>query len=538
MDIINIFKRIIYSILLLIPILGYPQSSLTDEVRGVYFVKKKYEPKPLPLYNNIKGLLPVPVIEDNSEWVDLYWKAWEIAFSNLQSPLESSPLVSNWIDEGLTDQIFQWDTNFMVMFGRYANHIFPFINSHDNFYASQHADGMICRVINEADGADHEWGLGPNYARTINPPLFGWAEIEYYKFTGDKNRLALILPVLEKYAEWIDNNRKDETTVHNLYWSNGQASGMDNTPRDDNRPAPDEFTDKHSAINPMGWVDMSSQMSILYDNLSYICLELGDVDKYHSYRKVANEIANRINKYMWDESTGLYYDITEGGSKTRWKTIASFWPLLAKIASPHQVEKLVENIKDTTTFWRRTPLPSLAADQPFYDINGRYWRGGVWAPTSYMVVKGLNENGNPQLSTKIAEKQMQAMYEVYKSTGTIWELYSPEMYMPATDATGIHMCRPNFVGWSGLIPISMLIENILGFEANGIKSTLKWDLHRRDRHGIENLRFGDIVTSLICERINGNVQRNIFVQSNKAYSLYINDEKYDINKGDNHIVLK
>jgi len=177
-------------------------------------------------------------------------------FSNLESPPKGSPLVSNWIDEGFWPQIFQWDTNFMTMFGRYANNIFPFINSQDNFYAAQHQNGMICRVINESDGSDHEWGLGHNFARTINPPLFAWAEVETYKFTGDKARLSLVLPVLEKYAEWIDKNRTDSKTPHHLYWSNGQASGMDNTARDTGRPTDG---DVHSAHDPMGWVDMSSQ---------------------------------------------------------------------------------------------------------------------------------------------------------------------------------------------------------------------------------------------------------------------------------------
>ncbi|MCC8153296.1 MAG: hypothetical protein LIP01_03225 [Tannerellaceae bacterium] len=121
-----------------------------------------------------------------------------IAFSRLQKPPLGSPLVSNWIDEALSPQIYQWDTHFMAMFGRYGHHIFPFINSHDNFYCRQHDDGMICRVINEDNGEDHYWGLGVDNARACNPPLFSWAEIETYKVTGDKSRFALILPVLEK----------------------------------------------------------------------------------------------------------------------------------------------------------------------------------------------------------------------------------------------------------------------------------------------------------------------------------------------------
>ena len=105
-------------------------------------------------------------------------------------------------------------------------HVFPFIESHDNFYARQHDDGMICRVINESDGADHRWGLGENFARTINPLLFSWAEIEYFKFSGDTTRLANILLPIEKYIDWVETHRKATGTEHELYWSNGQASGM------------------------------------------------------------------------------------------------------------------------------------------------------------------------------------------------------------------------------------------------------------------------------------------------------------------------
>lgn len=502
--------------------------------RGMYFAKKVYIPTPLPVYEQIKNLLPSPVLEGNKEWVSLYWKAWEIAFSQLKSPEPASPLVSNWIDEGLSPQVFQWDTHFMAMFGRYANHIFPFIESHDNFYAAQHPDGMICRVINEADGADHPWGLGPNFARTINPPLFTWAEVETYKITGDKSRFKLILPSLEKFAEWLDKNRADDHTPHRLYWSNGQASGMDNTPRDMGRHTVDG--DIHSATDPMGWIDMSTQMVMFYNYLSFISKELGDSEKSVLYHNKAQDIAKRINRFMWDEKSGLYYDVNPKGEKTSWITVASFWPMLANITTPYQSERLVKNIQDTALFWRLLPLPSLAANQPYYDPTGKYWRGGVWAPTNYMVVKGLVQQGYRDVAVAIAEKHLAAMSNVYKQTRTIWELYAPEYYMPATQAGGVEMCMPDFVGWSGLVPISMLIEDILGFEASAVENTLAWRLHRQDRHGIENFRFGNIITSLVCESASGEEPRSIKVTANRPYTLLVNGEKIEIKKGE--IVFK
>lgn len=59
----------------------------SDEQRGMYFDKKVYTPSKLPSFEEARNALPSPIWDENPEWVELYWKAWEIAFSNLQSPL-------------------------------------------------------------------------------------------------------------------------------------------------------------------------------------------------------------------------------------------------------------------------------------------------------------------------------------------------------------------------------------------------------------------------------------------------------------------
>jgi len=44
------------------------------------------------------------------------------------------------------------------------------------------------------------------WKNTINPPLFAWAECESFKVTGDNSRFAHILPVLEKYVEFLNRD--------------------------------------------------------------------------------------------------------------------------------------------------------------------------------------------------------------------------------------------------------------------------------------------------------------------------------------------
>jgi glycogen debranching enzyme len=301
--------------------------------------------------------------------------------------------------------------------------------------------------------------------------------VENYKITGDKSRFKEVLPALEKYAEWLEKYRRKEGTAHNLYWQTGLGSGMDNTPREGS-----------------GWIDMSAQMAMYYKDLAFICGELKLADKQKQYADKSADIAARINKFMWNESDGIYYDVDDNGSQLKHKTVASFWPMLAGICSQEQAEKLVKHLKDPKEFWRKIPFPSLAADEHEYKAEGDYWLGGVWAPTNTAIIKGLEHYGYNEFAYLATENYLAGMYEVYKRTGTIWENYSPEAYSRGIPA------KPDFVGWSGCGPIQLLIENILGFAPNGAENKLAWNVTRIDGHGIKNLRFGSVTVSLIAEK--------------------------------------
>jgi len=56
---------------------------------------------------------------------------------------------------------------------------------------------------------------------------------------------------------------------------------------------------------------------------------------------------------------------------------------------------------DTQEFNRLHRVPSLSADHPEYDPKGSYWRGGVWAPTNYMILRGLTSLGYHALAYEI-----------------------------------------------------------------------------------------------------------------------------------------
>ena len=98
--------------------------------------------------------LPSPIFDENPVYVEMYWKAWELAFRNFYEPRPGSGFVSQFIDAAFNQNIFLWDTCFMTMFCNYGHPLVPGIGSLDNFYAKQYEDGEICREIDRATGQD------------------------------------------------------------------------------------------------------------------------------------------------------------------------------------------------------------------------------------------------------------------------------------------------------------------------------------------------------------------------------------------------
>ena len=499
-------------------LLCFVVSLSSQENRGIYLEKKQTIPEALPAFQQNRELLPQPVLDDNPEWIDLYWGSWEMAFKHLRQPVPGSALVSNYIDEAFSDNIFQWDTVLMILFARYGHHVFPAIQSLDNFYVNQHENGFICREIREEDGSDFYYFL--DFFGTdnlINPPIFNWAETESYRISGDVSRYTMVIPVMERYAEWLEKYRRKSETAHGLYWNTGLGTGMDNTPR-------------HGS----GWVDMSSQMVMFYRDLAEMCEITGEETKAGMFREKAELITKRINRFMWNEKDGLYYDVDDAGYQVPWKTIACFWPMLAGVCSESQAQRLVEHITDPGAFWRTIPFPSHAADERGYSAMGDYWRGGVWAPTNHMVIKGLERYGYEKIASDASEKYIDGLSRVYVKTGTLWENYAPDSIAPGNKS------RPDFVGFTGCGPIALLIENVIGIRVDAASRTITWFLHRQDRHGIRGLRFGDIETDLLCRATDGaRREREIQVKSNQPFNLVIpsggGQKTYNISEGTSKI---
>jgi hypothetical protein len=446
-----------------------------------------------------KTELPRPILSGYEHFIELYWQAWKILHGKIKQGNKSNGFVAQYIDEGFNELIYQWDSCFMAMFAMYGGEGFPAMQTLDNFYQKQYPDGWICRVYWESNGEPAHF---PSEEEPmINPPLFAWVEWKYYLLSGDSSRFRKVLPVLDAYFKWIDQNCSGMDRAAGLYYTTHLGSGMDNSPRE--------------GIEQGGWIDISSQMALFAKYMMFMAGELGEKSLKSHYSRKYQELGRLINSYSWDEAEGFYFDVTRSGQRIGTMTAAAFWTLAAEVASFPQARVLAQHLQNPKKFQRPHLFPSLAADHPAYDPKGLYWRGGVWAPLNYMIIRGLDMYPQKELAMMAVLNHLQNLSDVYHnytpdstdvepaerdgSYRTIWESYAPDVSRPATRWDGKYLVRQDFVGWSGLGPIALLLENMIGLQPVAPEDKLYWDLRLREQHGVENYRFGDNLVDVLCE---------------------------------------
>ncbi len=464
----------------------------------------KPEVIPHGTFAQAREILPEPTWEGHSREIEMYWKAWEIGVGNIKDPEPDSGFVASYFDTAYNGNIFMWDSTFITMFARYGTRFFPFQRTLDNFYAKQHPDGFICREI-RADGSDCFERYDPT---STGPNIIPWSEVLYYKQFGDIDRLHRIFPVLCSYYKWLRLNR---TWRNGTYWSSGWGTGMDNMPR---------VQPEYNTIFSHGhmiWLDACLQQVFIGSLLLEIGFYTERWQEIEDFEDEARSLTAYINENLWDDKEKFLFDQYRDGSLSTTKGVYAYWALLTDILPKDRLDALVQELNNKETFNRLFMVPSLAANNEKYKANGRYWQGGVWPGATYMILEGLLKHGYLQLAHDIAMNHYNHVFEVYKNTGTFWEYYSPEAAEPG------FMARPDFIGWTGLPPISILIEYVFGIRSNVFEKKMTIDVTLTDAYGLKRYPFGmeGVVSVQVKKRTLATQEPQVEVTSNVPFELTV-----------------
>ncbi len=502
------------------------------------------------LFSEIKSALPVPIFDEHPEFIELYWKAWELAWDHVKD-IPGMPQTP-YMDEGFCDtDIWIWDTCFMALYCKYAPaELYPGYQSLQNFYSVLHDNGQLPEIIAQNVPIDGPIKAGEKARIRIhiadNPPLFAWAEYENAKISGNLDHIRKLLlekRYLQKHYDFLETTPAGSVIPGvkvKTHWEKadlgyrweGGVSGMDNTPRGRSGKTSDK---QRPATRDLLWIDAICQQAMAANIIGKLFDLLGMDDEAAVWQKRFEEKQEIVRKYYWDEEEKFFFDRSSStGELCKVLSAGSYWTLTSGIATEKQAKAMETHLNDPEKFGGNRPWVSLSrSDGDFNAENGMYWRGSVWLPTAYAGLKGCANYGFFQTARKTTVALLEHMYRTYKNytPHTIWECYAPCDDAPARSCDeNNRIVREDFCGWSAIGPTAAFIEFAIGiYDIDAFKKVVKWNLPENitGKTGLKNLRFGDITADLVAEN------NTVSVNSSGDFTLEINGVPFKVSTGNN-----
>jgi alpha,alpha-trehalase len=163
-------------------------------------------------------------------------------------------------------------------------------------------------------------------------------------------------------------------------------------------------------------VCLNSLLFIMEEDAATIMKTLGNEAGARTWRARADARRERINRLLWDESAGQYYDYNFRTRRLRRYDFATtFYPLWAGIATPAQAKRV------------RAALAKFEAPGGLLtstEVTGNQWDAPFgWAPLQMIAAGGLRRYGFDEDADRIGAKFISLVAKEFDEHGTIVEKY-------------------------------------------------------------------------------------------------------------------
>ncbi len=246
------------------------------------------------------------------------------------------------------------------------------------FYDRQHASGMLADNFTDTSA-------GWNYAK---PPIHGWAlgHLMRLGVAGLRELNEVYAPMARHTRWWLE--RRDEDGDGVPQYNHGNDSGWDNCPLFD-------------FGFPVEAPDLSAYLVLQLDTLAAVATRLGKRREARRWRAEADDLLARLLSHCWRGDRFIAPRSGDHRAVEDCHSLLAYMPLLLGDRLPDEVRTAalarLEASRLLTPFGPATVEPGDAR----YQADG-YWRGSIWAPTTVLLVDGLDRCGRRDLATRVA----------------------------------------------------------------------------------------------------------------------------------------
>lgn len=402
-------------------------------------------PRNLPLLRRQNNDLSAHDVKAAREYIADYWPKLTRYHPNDDESLLGLPhryLVPAY-EEGHEfdfNELYYWDSYFMMQ----------------GILDQQHKE-LVVGMLENLLFTFERFKIIPNASRTYlmgrsQPPFLTSFILDVYKtYKLDKQWLkrAIKIAEAEYHTVWMGKVKPNARLAHDglsryydinyLHDLAEAESGWDYTPR---------FG--HKALNYLP-IDLNSLLYKYEKDFAYVERLLSNEAEAEKWDEAANHRRMTINKLMWSELKGLYYDYNFlKNHKGSVSSLAAYYPLWAGLVDENQAARLASSIRK---FEQKGGLATTDAKQVGELVPGamptQWAYPNGWAPLHFIVVKGMQKYGYEEEARRIAMKWLRTNLNWYNKHGVFLEKYN--VVQPnKPPAKGVYPSQTGF-GWTNSI---------------------------------------------------------------------------------------
>ena len=231
------------------------------------------------------------------------------------------------------------------------------------------------------------------------PPIHGWCFgklMDIFDFPPET--LTAVYDHLEKWTNWWMVYRDEDGDGIPAY-PQGCDSGWDNG---------SVFDNGYFVASP----DLSAFLVLQMNTLARIADTLNESQKAVDWRRRSEELLGRMYETNWKNDRFVAVMSHSHEYQPEPGCLLVNMPVvLGELLDKDKMAKTAKRIEER--FLTEYGLATEAPDSPRYEADG-YWRGPIWAPSTYLIVDGLRRGGYTELAAKIAKRYLHMSCHVAK----------------------------------------------------------------------------------------------------------------------------
>jgi hypothetical protein len=325
-----------------------------------------------------------------------------------------------------------------------------------------------------------EWAEGHAVPILVPPceimdPHFFWSMWELYSRLPDdgerKRFAAMVYPLLkEAYRVWttkldVDsdllvatpNNWDDNPRYDLIFKEVKYAPGWNSWWDDLVRCCRDNALDDPAPSSQLGYG------AVVLGRLARI---LGLEDEAQHWDSQLQRHIKAIDS-LWDQDRGQWIVTYRGTQRDDVLTSSIIYPIFTDLCrDPAKISRVIEgHLLNPLEFNGHYPVPTVAYDDPrfyhqkppFDKLAGGLWRGNLWMPEAWIIVKGLYKYGYEAEARGMAGRLAEMMAHQSASVGPMHQFdYSPAEWYDSR--TGLAQNNRAF-SWSSAVALDLLLGN-------------------------------------------------------------------------------